>query len=342
MSDDGIVFYIMEEQEQKKGHFVISLDFELFWGMFDKVTIPEYGERIQGEQTAIPRMLELFSEYGIHATWATVGMLMARSKDELLSLLPPQNLQPRYQNMDVSSYRYIESMPIGMSEKDDTYHFGSTLVQKILETPHQEIGNHTFSHFYCIDGSKNNETVFAADLNAWNKIGETYGIHTTSIVFPRNQTSPEALHTCYEKGIRAYRGNEDHFLYRARGDEEQSLFIRAFRLLDHYVNISGHHTYRVEKKEKEIINIPASRFLRPFMPKLSFLEPLRLRRIKNGMTYAAKRGEVFHLWWHPHNFGINQEENFKNLEDILIHFKTLQEKYGMQSSSMEEISRPFL
>jgi hypothetical protein len=77
--------------EKQKSYLVISLDFELFWGMFDKVTIPEYGERIQGEQTAIPRMLELFSEYGIHATWATVGMLMTRSKRRASRTPPPTN-----------------------------------------------------------------------------------------------------------------------------------------------------------------------------------------------------------------------------------------------------------
>ena len=80
--------------EEKKGYFVISLDFELFWGMFDKHTIESYGERIVGEKTAIPKMLALFSEYDIHATWATVGMLMARDRDELLSLLPPEHLRP--------------------------------------------------------------------------------------------------------------------------------------------------------------------------------------------------------------------------------------------------------
>lgn len=325
--------------KQGESYFVISLDFELFWGMFDKVTISEYGERIQGEQTAIPRMLALFSEYGIHATWATVGMLMARNKNELLSLLPPKELRPTYEDMNVSSYRYIETMPIGRSETDDKYHFGSSLVQKILATPQQEIGNHTFSHYYCIDGHKNSDEVFSADIDAFNRIAETYGINATSIVFPRNQTSLEALRTCYKKGIRAYRGNENHFLYEARKDSSQSLFIRGLRLLDHYLNISGHNTYTIEKRENEIVNIPASRFLRPWSKTLRFLEPLRMRRIKNAMTHAGKHGEVFHLWWHPHNFGIDQEENFKNLEEILKHFKILQEKYGMQSASMSDLAQ---
>jgi hypothetical protein len=74
------------------------------------------------------------------------------------------------------------------------------------------------------------------------------------------------------------------------------------------------------------------------MPQLKLLEPLRLRRIKKSMTHEAKRGEVFHLWWHPHNFGIHQEENFRNLEEILRHFTALQTKYGMQSASMSDLS----
>ncbi len=321
------------------GFLVISLDFELFWGMFDKVTIEQYGDRILGERTAIPRMLAMFDEYGIHATWATVGMLMARNKHELLSLLPPPKLRPRYEDMRVSSYHYLESAPIGNSEADDQYHFGSDLVERILRTPFQEISNHTFSHFYCIDGHTNDPAIFAADLEAHKRIASTYGITTKSIVFPRNQTSDEALAICHEKGIEAYRGTEDHILYHPRKDSEQSYLIRGLRLLDHYFNISGYHTYALTQKESDMpLNIPASRFLRPYAPLLRWFEFLRMYRIKRAMTHAAKRGEIFHLWWHPHNFGIHQEQNFQNLEIILKHFKTLHAQYGMESASMGELA----
>ncbi len=244
--------------EHRKGHFVISLDFELFWGMFDKVTINEYGDRILGERTAIPRMLNLFTQYGIHATWATVGMLMTQSKEELLSSLPPQELQPTYGNPQVSAYHHIKNTHIGASEVDDKYHFGNTLVLKIVGTPNQEIGNHTFSHYYCIDGHANNQEIFAVDIDAFNTIAKKYNVHATSIVFPRNQMNMKALTTCAQKGITAYRGNENHFLYRPRKESEQSLFIRGLRLLDHYVNISGYHTYPIPKNENGLpVNIPA-------------------------------------------------------------------------------------
>lgn len=325
-------------QIDKKGYLVISLDFELFWGMFDKVTLAEYGENVIGERTAIPRMLELFKKYGIHATWATVGMLMTRNKNELRSFLPPKHLQPTYEDQRVSSYHYLETNPIGENETDDQYHFGPSLVKMIQDTPYQEIGNHTFSHYYCIDGNENDSSIFARDLEAHKAISQTYGITTESIIFPRNQMSLEALTVCNEFGIRSYRGNENHILYQPRKDTAQSSLIRAFRLLDHYINISGYHTYSLPHGEDGLPrNIPASRFFRPWNKVLRFFEPLRLRRIKNAMTYAAKKGEIFHLWWHPHNLGINQEQNFKNLEAILKHFAHLQKTYGMQSASMRDI-----
>lgn len=325
---------------KKNGYFVISLDFELYWGMTDARTLEEYGENIRGVRTAIPRMLKLFTEYGIHATWATVGMLMARNKAELMSLLPPPELKPVYNDSRLSSYEYLKTAPIGNDEHDDPYHFGSSLVELIKQTPNQELANHTFSHYYCIEGgdARLPETL-RADLAAHARACAAYGVTTGSIVFPRNQVSDAALRISAECGIHAYRGTEDHFLYRARKQGEQSRLIRALRLLDHYINLSGHHTYTLPRTDaRGLVNIPASRFLRPFMPYLSFLERLRLRRIKRAMTHAAKNGEVFHLWSHPHNFGIDQEQNFKNLTIILNHYKMLRARYGFESISMAELT----
>ena len=71
--------------------FVISLDFELFWGVRDKRTIDEYGKNILGVRKAIPCILECMIENDIHATWATVGFLFFDSKDELVEFLPEKN-----------------------------------------------------------------------------------------------------------------------------------------------------------------------------------------------------------------------------------------------------------
>ena len=56
------------------------------------------------------------------------------------------------------------------------------------------------------------------------------------------------------------------------------------------------------------------------------------------MTFAAKNKKVYHLWWHPHNFGVHQDENFKILNKILDHYDFLNSKYGFKSSTMGDIS----
>src|SRR5713226_8091072 len=57
------------------GAFVISLDFELLWGVRDNRTIADYGANILGGREVIPALLDLFAERNIACTWATVGLL---------------------------------------------------------------------------------------------------------------------------------------------------------------------------------------------------------------------------------------------------------------------------
>ena len=321
--------------KDKSGCLVISLDFELYWGMTDKVTLEEYGEHITGAHTAIPQILELFREFNVHATWATVGFLMCRDNDELTRFLPTSDRQPHYNKTELSNYTYLATNPVGNSESDDQFHFGSSLVDQIIATPGQELASHTFSHFYCKDVGGESRQAFYADCAAQKKIFETYAKRPTSVVLPRNQITTEALEVLAEFDITSYRGTEHHILYR--DGTESGLIKRAFRLIDAYLNITGHHTHTI-KPDGVIVNIPSSRFLRPYYPTLSFLEPLKLHRIKRSMTHAAKRGEVFHLWWHPHNFGTNIEKNLEQLHEIIQHYKKLQREYGMQSLTMQEVT----
>lgn len=325
-----------------KPYFVISLDFELYWGMFDKVTLKDYGQNIAGVHEAIPKLLNLFSQNNIHATWGTVGMLMVKDKSELLRLLPEKKLQPIYTNQKVSTYYHIENSEIGNSETDDKYHFGRNLVEQIIATPNQELASHTFSHYYCIDGSKNSSAIFTADCQAFKSAVADFNQPIKSIIFPRNQTTDDALKVCKEQGFTSYRGTPEHFLYTAKNDSDQTNpLLRILRLVDSYLNVTGHHTFRLNSHSQEsLVNILGSRFLRPFNQKLKFLESLKIRRIKNSMTYAAKNGDVFHLWWHPHNFGVNQAENLAGIQEIINHYHYLNKTYGMESKNMGELATP--
>jgi peptidoglycan/xylan/chitin deacetylase (PgdA/CDA1 family) len=325
------------------GFLVISLDFELYWGMFDKVSLATYGKNIKGVHTAIPQLLDMFATHDIHATWACVGMLLCENKKELMDTLPRPELQPIYADMKVSAYEHIRNTPIGETASDDPYHFGAALAAKIIATKNQEFGSHTFSHYYCIDGNQNSNAIFSADCEAFLKVSEKFSKKVTSIVFPRNQTSVEALQTCANFGITTYRGTPLHFLYTGKQESQQTNpLYRVLRLLDAYINFTGHHTFTLtslgDTKIAGMKNVPGSRFLRPYSRRLYILEKLKLRRIKKSMTYAAKHNEVFHLWWHPHNIGINQKENFEAILELILHFKMLQKKYNMQSATMHEVA----
>src|SRR5699024_962404 len=67
-------------------------------------------------------------------------------------------------------------------------------------------------------------------------------------------------------------------------------------------------------------------------------EPSGNSLIKKSMEYAAKNNQLYHLWWHPHNFGINIDKNMSMLEEILSHYQVLSNKYNMQSITMKDIA----
>lgn len=319
----------------KCGKFVISLDFELIWGVRDKRTIQSYGENLRGVHQAIPRLLNLFDQYKIKGTFATVGFLFFETKAELLANTPKKI--PAYTNVELSPYEGHFNL-LGENYKEDVYHFAPQLINEIKKHPEQEISTHTFSHYYCLENGQTQED-FKADLDAALQIAEKKGITITSIVFPRNQFNEEYIKIIKELGLISYRGNENCWLYKAKKGEQESSFRRALRLIDAYFNISGHNCYSDDFLiSKFPMDIPSSRFLRPYSKSLKTLEGFRLRRILSGMTFAAKHNQTYHLWWHPHNFGTNQNENFSFLEKILEHYQFLNHNYGFKSITMSQLS----
>ena len=313
------------------GAFLISQDFELLWGVRDKRTIADYGANILGVRQVVPALLDLFAERDIACTWATVGLLFFATNEALRVALPAR--QPRYADARLSSYHYLDEL--GADEERDPYHYGLSLIRQILDYPSQEIGTHTFSHFYCLEEGGDVDA-FRADLAAARAAAEPLGIKLASIVFPRNQVHPAHLAVCREFGLRAFRGNERIWFHRGRRECEQTRLVRASRLADSYLPIGGAHEHEPALVDG-MVDVPASRFLRP-VGKSATLERLRLRRITSAMETAARRRKLFHLWWHPHNFGVNLEENLAFLRCILDCFRPLQERYGMRSMTMAAVA----
>ena len=310
------------------GKFIISLDFELMWGVRDTQTTGTYGRNILGVRETLPKVLEMFNEYNISATFAIVGFLFAKSKEELLSYCPVN--KPCYQDENLSPYNGYFDL-VNVNEENDKYHFASSLVDEILKYPQHEIATHTFSHYYTLESGQTKDH-FRDDLIAAKEIAKTKGVSFESIIFPRNQINEEYIEVLKELGIISYRG--------LRKIWDSKIFNnKAFRLIDSYLNIIGHSCYSIEDvAAKEPYNFLLSKFLRPYSSWLKAFEHLRLKRILNSMTYAAQNNKIYHLWWHPHNFGVNQNDNIEFLDKILKHYIHLNSEYGFESMTMKNLS----
>jgi hypothetical protein len=326
------------------GHFVLSLDFEKHWGVFDERSVESYKTNLENVDAVISKLLELADNYNIKLTFATVGFLFAENKDELIKFSP--KLKPTYTNTKRSPYHLINT--IGNDEQDDPFHYALSSIKKIKANGKHEISTHTFCHYYCHEKGQTVEQ-FEEDLKSSIAIAKSKGIDIESIVFPRNMIRPDKetdktyLDTCYKHQIISYRGKEKVFFQNihTRKFYKNWYLFKILRLADSYLNISGFNTYKVKSlyKNEGPLNLPSSRFLRPYSKALNFLEPLKIRRIKKAMKYAAMHNEMFHLWFHPHNFGANMNENFLNLEKIFEFHKALNLEYNFKSETMSSLTK---
>lgn len=322
----------------KGGICTVSLDFELHWGGFEKWPLNDhYKSYFSNTREGIPALLSLFAQSGIHVTWATVGLLMHKTRTELLANLP--ELKPTYDIPQLSAYNFMEKEPIGDNESDDPYHYAGSVIERIKEVPGQEIGTHTFAHYYCNEAGQNIQQ-FRDDIKAAKNAARAYNVNVRSLVFPRNQFNEKYLEVCHEEGIKIVRINPVDWWWQIDSTQRESKWKRLNRGLDAYFSIGGKTSYALDaiERQKGVFLLPASRLLRPYNPKELFLNTFKTERIKKEMSIAAKNNEIYHLWWHPHNFGLYPQQNLNGLIEIANHFQKLSHEFGMISMNMGEIA----
>ena len=314
------------------GTLIVSLDFELFWGMLDCSTLEDYRANVLGGRHAIPQLLALFHRHGIHATWAGVGFLFAESYEELVRYFPNPEDRPTYENAKLDPYSWFPK--IGENEQTAPCFYAPSLLRLISQTHGQEIGSHTFSHYYCREKGQT-AAQFAADMRAAKQIAADHGYDVTSVILPRNQCEREYTAVLRDLGFTAYRDEENDWIH------EKIKFrplLRLLRLADVYFPLTGLGGYK-PKNEDGIWNLTGSRMYKPIFRPLRFLERVKLNRIKAQMRHAAKHDLTFHLWWHPHNVGVSTEEHLEQLEEIFAYYDILKERYGMKSLNMREVAQ---
>ncbi len=311
------------------GALVISLDFELLWGVFDKVDWRKKKEYFLKTRKVIPEILQLFEKYEITCTWATVGMLFNENWEEWNENFP--DVLPEYEDKKLSAYSFGKSI---QSKETEELCFAPDLIQNIKETSGQEIGTHTYSHYYCLEPGQGIEG-FNADLTMAGRIAQKFGIDLKSLVFPRNQYNSKYLEICRQNGLSAVRTNPENWYWK--DTQKDTLLQKVFRTGDAYLGINDKSYSDVPEIHRGIRGQKASRLLRPNSGK-TFQDKRRLQRIISEMEAAAKENQFYHLWWHPHNFGTYPEQSMQELEAILKNYQDLDKKYGFNSLNMQKLN----
>jgi peptidoglycan/xylan/chitin deacetylase (PgdA/CDA1 family) len=297
----------------ERGVLTISLDFELIWGTLDLFGPERFRRACEVEREAIPRLLDLFAEYDVPATWCILGHLfLDRCAGGHPETVPPAHAWCRGP--------WFAHDPAGTETSHPTF-YGRSLVERIRACPvPQEIGCHTFSHAIFGDSGCSRETAHS-ELAACVEVARAAGLTLTSFAFPRNSVG--YLDVLRDFGFRCYRGPEPHWYERRLGPG----LLRRLAHLWEVVTAAEPPTVLPEPAGPGLWNLAGSMIYFPMHGLRRWLPlGLRVRRAVKGLEAAARRRRVFHLWFHPTNLGDHPERMFAGLRAILDHARALRDR----------------
>jgi hypothetical protein len=299
---------------------VISLDFELRWGMYDRLGLNgnAYRKNLENARAVVPSLLKLFSSCHLRVTWACVGALACGGWGDYFRRAPRP---PRYRNRSlIFDQRFAEMDPGG------SLHFAPDLMALINSTPGQELGTHTFSHLCMGEPGVTAEDV-SADLQAVGRLWtDRFGRPPRSLVFPRNQVA--FLDVIRRSSIRIWRGNPPRWYYGSARAAFFHRISRGFRLCDALI----FRNRLAAPLEGDMTR--ASLFLRLNLPQPAWL--MHRGRIL-GQLDMLRENEVFHFYWHPHNLGDNPRARLARVAEILELIAERCERRKIVSKNMGDL-----
>lgn len=313
------------------GHFYLSLDFELLWGLRHRMSKADFKRK--GEQTreGVLRMLNLFEQYSTRTNWGVVGLLFCESQEEMLAAIEKMQEKVGDHFYLEELQRYIEAQ-VGNDETADRLHFANTLIDTIGSSGLHEIGTHSFTHAPFTDEGFS-DAFFAADLQAAVDIGRQKGYEVQSLIFPWNKYGPAHLDACREMGINYYRTVEKSPLHH----RAHQLPYRMGRWAENYLPLCdkvSRNSFVPGNKAPQAV--PATRFFCPRLFHRPLFRQLQMRRMGAEMKKAARTGSVYHVWWHPHNFSNDLEASLQQLEQLLVLYAQLRDEYGFTAVSFSD------
>lgn len=267
-----------DDHADRPGTVVFSVDAELGWGHHDLAAPPI--ERIESARSGWIRLLAMFDDYGIPATWAVVGHLFLDACDG------------RHADHPICDDWFAREHGAWADRPD--LRFGGDLIDRIRTAdPDHEIGCHGFSHVEFGDG-RTTPALARAELRASEAAAER---SFDAFVFPRNNYGHLAV--LADEGIQWYRGPR-------RGAPGSGPAARRAAKVGRGVLGSIPPLVEPRVDEYGMVSIPASMYLFDFEGPLRSLldatvgDPV-VRRVRSGVEAAVRTGGLLHLWLHPNN-----------------------------------------
>lgn len=296
------------------GSVVISLDCELGWGRHRDVPSGEFVT--EGRRNWL-RLLRLFDQYDVPATWAIVGHLFLEDCTHQHEGHPAGERCCR---------RSIDGVP------PEQVWFAPDLIEEVMAASvDHEIGCHTFTHRRLDHPSVDQETA-ERELEESVMTASSWDLDLRSFVFPVNRVAHRNV--LREGGIDCYRGRNP--LLSSQTDVTR----RVGKVRDAFIKTTAPPIVTPYVDEYGLVNVPASQFLYGFEGRARKAatavrgDPM-VMKAKAGIDAAASSDGVFHLWFHPHDF---EGRPSGRVRPILEHLRERTESTDLRVETMGDVA----
>lgn len=299
------------------GCIVFSVDAELAWGSHDLHPLSEdQRDRYSRARERWARLLRLFEEYRVPATWAIVGHLLTDD--------------PEYRAAYPYSGDWFTTADRNRKKRPEEWLAPELIDDVASATVDHEIASHSYSHAVFSEIARD---VAAAECELARVVGQENGYDLRSFVFPRNRVAH--LDVIAEHGFDSYRGVHPDTLQVVPG-------VRGLQMiLGGLTGVFAPPTVTPYVDEYGLVNIPASFFLggfrgKPWSGLLSVSEDPVVTLTKRGIDSAVEDGDVFHMWLHPHDLA--GERYFDRMEQILDYVAMKRSRNDVRVRTMADIA----
>jgi peptidoglycan/xylan/chitin deacetylase (PgdA/CDA1 family) len=285
-----------------RGVLCISIDLELGWGIWDRPSEDYFARCAAHEDEIVARLLALFTQYDVSATWAIVARLLERPA----------------------------TTPAASSHGDRIW-YAPHLIEAIRGArPVQDIGSHSYAHVYFGESPRDE---LERDLAAARRIHGEHGLGFTSFVFPRNQVAH--LDLLAAAGVRVFRSVDRgwHMSIRQRLGR---IAGRIANLADKVAPVPPAVVSPIRHRNG-LVELPSSMLLMSRSGARRLVRPeVAAWKGRLGVAAAARTGRIFHLWFHPSNFYHDTETQLGVLAEILAAAARLRDRDKLDIRPMSD------